>query len=129
MSEVKSMVINAAEAPKDGWDDPGKGRLNWRTLFSGNMTPTDSLTCGVAMLQPGEFLQPHRHAPAEIYFVLAGKGILHLDGKDRAVTVDDAVFIPGNAVHGIRNDGREMLRFLYVFPTDDFDSVAYDFAV
>jgi mannose-6-phosphate isomerase-like protein (cupin superfamily) len=129
MPDIQPMIIATAQAPQDGWDDPAKGKLSWHTLFSGGMTTTHALTCGVAMLQPGEFLLPHRHPPAEIYFVLAGQGIMHLDGKESPIKMDDAVFIPGNMIHGIRNEGPEMLRFLYVFPTDGFDDVTYDFAV
>ena len=30
---VKPFVVDEADAPLDGWDDPVKGRIRWRTLF------------------------------------------------------------------------------------------------
>lgn len=37
------------------------------------------------------------------------------------------VFIPGSAEHGIRNIGKEKLRFFYVLAADDFTDVKYIF--
>jgi oxalate decarboxylase/phosphoglucose isomerase-like protein (cupin superfamily) len=39
-----------------------------------------------------------------------------------------AVFIPGDAEHGIRNSGAIVLRFVYVFPTNSFADVEYRFS-
>ncbi|MCB8978163.1 MAG: hypothetical protein H6657_12140 [Ardenticatenaceae bacterium] len=35
------------------------------------------------------------------------------------------VFIPGDAPHGLRNTGSEVLRLLYVFAVDSLDEVVY----
>lgn len=42
--------------------------------------------------------------------------------------MESVVFIPGNAEHGIRNEGLEVLRWLYVFPCDGFEEVKYVFS-
>jgi mannose-6-phosphate isomerase-like protein (cupin superfamily) len=122
------MVIDEADAPGDAWDDPVKGRIRWRTLFSRGGTPTDGITCGVADLGPGDWLGLHRHVPPEIYYVLAGEGIVTLNGREIAVKTGSAVFIPRMAEHGIRHAGTELLRFFYGFPVDSFDSVEYFFS-
>ena len=127
MPKSRPLVVRADDRNADGWDDPVKGRVGWRTLFSGGLTPTDALTAGVAAFEPGDWLGLHRHAPAEIYYVLAGRGLLTLEGREYEIGAGDAVFIPGNAEHGIRNAGDAMLRFLYVFPVDSFDQVEYRF--
>ena len=95
---VEPIVIDEADAPADGWDDPVKGRVRWRTLFSGDGTPTDGITCGVADLEPGGWLGLHRHAPPEIYFVFAGSGVVTLNGREVGVKAGSAVFIPGMVV-------------------------------
>lgn len=128
MGRVEPLVIQAADQPRDGWDDPVKGRVGWRTLFSGGTTATDALTAGLADLEPGDWLGLHRHAPAEIYYVLEGKGILIIDKAEHQVGPGSAVFIPGDAEHGIRNSGENVLRFVYVFPTDSFADVEYRFS-
>jgi len=124
----RPLVINEAERPIDGWDDPERGRVRWRTLFSKGVSPTEGVTCGVALLGPGDWLARHRHAPPEVYYVLEGAGIVFLDGEERRVEAGDAVFIPGMALHGISQDGEKPLKFFYVFGVDSFDSVTYLFS-
>ena len=125
---VEPLVVDEANAPLDGWDDPVEGRIRWRTLFSKGGTPTDGITCGVADLSPGDWLGLHRHAPPEIYYVFAGSGVVTLDGREMPVKAGTAVFIPGMAEHGIRQTGTETLRLFYAFPVDSFDSVDYLFS-
>ena len=125
---AEPLVLDEADAPQDGWDDPVKGRIRWRTLFSRGGTPTDGITCGVADLNAGDWLGLHRHAPPEIYYVLAGTGVVTLNGREIAVKAGSAVFVPGMAEHGIRQTGAELLRFFYGFPVDSFDSVEYLFS-
>ena len=122
------IVLDEADAPLDGWDDPVKGRVRWRTLFSKGGTPTDGITCGVAKLGPGDWLGLHRHAPPEIYYVLAGAGVVTLAGRETPVTAGTAVFIPGMTEHGIRQTGADTLRFFYGFPVDSFAAVEYLFS-
>jgi mannose-6-phosphate isomerase-like protein (cupin superfamily) len=125
---ARPLVIDEKNAPGDGWDDPVKGRIRWRTLFSKGGTPTDGITCGVADLGPGDWLGLHRHAPPEIYYVLEGAGVVTLNGEDVPVKAGSAVFIPGMAEHGVRQSGTGLLRFFYGFPVDSFDSVEYLFS-
>jgi mannose-6-phosphate isomerase-like protein (cupin superfamily) len=125
---VEPIALDEVDAPQDGWDHPARGRLSWRTLFSKGTTPSESMTCGVAELRPGDWLGLHRHAPAEIYYVLAGAGVMSLDGREIPVKAGSAVFIPGMVEHGIRQTGKEILRLFYSFPVDSFDSVEYRFS-
>ena len=123
-----AQVIRTEEQDRDGWEDPVKGRIGWRTLFSGDRTQTEALTAGVAELQPGGWLGLHRHTPPEIYYVLEGTGIVTLDGVEHKVAAGAAVFIPGDCEHGIRNDATVPLRLLYAFALDSFSQVEYRFS-
>ncbi len=125
---AQPLVVDEADAPRDGWDDPVRGRLRWRTLFSQGLTPTAGITCGVTELGPGDWLGLHRHAPAEIYYVFAGAGIVSLEGREIPVKAGSAAFIPGMAEHGIRQTGDDVLRLFYAFPVDSFDGVEYLFS-
>ncbi len=125
---VLPVVIDEADAPRDGWDDPVRGRLRWRTLFSQGLTQSAGMTCGVTELGPGDWLGLHRHAPPEVYYVFAGAGTLSLEGREIPVSAGSAAFIPGMAEHGIRQTGNEVLRIFYAFPVDSFDSVEYLFS-
>jgi quercetin dioxygenase-like cupin family protein len=128
MNKVEPIVIRPENRSRDGWDDPVKGRIGWRTLFSGDLTPSDGLTAGVAELEPGGWLGLHRHTPAEIYYGLEGHGTVTIEGKDYDLAPGTAVFIPADAEHGVRNIGSGPLRFLYVFPADSFSEIEYRFS-
>ncbi len=126
--QVAPFALDEADAAQDGWDDPVRGRLRWRTLMSKGVTPSNGMTCGVTEFQPGEWLGLHRHAPPEIYYIFAGAGLMSLEGREIPVKAGSAVFIPGMAEHGIRQTGSEILRLFYVFPVDSFDGVEYLFS-
>ncbi|MFZ0599945.1 MAG: cupin domain-containing protein [Roseiarcus sp.] len=126
--QVAPFALDEADAAQDGWDDPVRGRLRWRTLMSKGVTPSNGMTCGVTEFQPGEWLGLHRHAPPEIYYIFAGAGLLSLEGREIPVKAGSAVFIPGMAEHGIRQTGSEILRLFYVLPVDSFDGVEYLFS-
>lgn len=129
MNPPQAVVVHEQDIPFEGWDDAIRGTLVWRTLLSGDRTPTSQLTLGVTELAPGQpspFL-PHRHAQTEIYYVISGQGIVEIDGVEHALRAGSSVFIPGNWPHGARNTGREVLRILYVFAADSFSDIHYVF--
>jgi len=121
------LVRRAEDLPEEGWHD-GRGELTWRTLFSAGSTPTDRMVTGVAQLREDGFLAPHRHDQAETYYVLAGEGVVTLDGAEHPVRAGSAVFLPGGCEHGVRNTGAGTLRVLYVLAADDFAEVEYRFS-
>lgn len=123
----KPVITRAEERPREGWDDPVRGRVAWYTLFSQDIAPTDSMSAGVAEVPAGGQLHLHRHAQPELYYILEGTGIMSIDGQERLVTAGAAIFIPGDAEHGIRGEGGSSVRLLYVFPTDKFSDVVYRF--
>ena len=128
MQNAKPLAVQDNDCRRDSWDDPVKGKIGWRTLFSADATASDSLTAGIAEVKPGGWLGLHRHSPAEIYYVIEGRGVVTVEGAEHHVSPGSAVFIPGNAEHGIRNQGSATLRFLYAFPVDSFAEVEYRFS-
>lgn len=91
------------------------------------MTPTGSLTTGVSAVPPGQTLAPHRHEIVESYFFTQGNGVITLGGDEYDVGAGSAVHIPSLTVHGVRNTGSDTLLFFYVFATDSFADVKYEF--
>ncbi|MGY1712212.1 cupin domain-containing protein [Geodermatophilus sp. SYSU D00758] len=69
-----------------------------------------------------------RPTQAEVYHLVEGGGVVVLDGVEHPVAAGSAVFIPGDAEHGIRNTGDGPLRFVYAFATDSIDDVVYRFS-
>jgi mannose-6-phosphate isomerase-like protein (cupin superfamily) len=122
-------VVHESQVPLEAWDDPARGSVTWRTLLSADRTPSDALTMGVAEVREAGGAGPalHRHAHAEAYFVLSGRGVLHIDGEEYPLAPGAAAFIPGGALHGAHGVGEAPLRLLYVFAADSFDQIRYEF--
>ncbi len=127
--QQQPFVVDEAAVPLEGWNDPVRGVVAWRTLLSGDRTPTEALTMGVAEVveQAGAEARLHRHAQPEAYYILSGHGILTVEGEDRPLSPGTCAFIPGGAWHAARGVGAEPLRLLYVFAADSFDQVIYEF--
>lgn len=122
-------VVQEADRPLERWEAIGRGAVVWRTLFSGDRTATDSLTVGVAEVRQDGSAPPrlHRHAQAEVYYVLSGAGRLRIEDEEHALVPGVAAFIPGGALHGAWATGPEPLRLLYAFAADAFSEVMYEF--
>lgn len=120
-------VVHETDLPLESWDDPARGQVTWRTLFSADSFPSEALSGGIAYVPAGEQLKLHRHAPPEIYFILEGEPVVVIDGVEHACRAGNAVFIPGNAEHGIRNVGRAPAKLFYCFAVDRFSQVEYRF--
>ncbi|HUO47749.1 MAG TPA: cupin domain-containing protein [Acidimicrobiales bacterium] len=50
----------------------------------------------------GGFVDPHSHPTHEFYYVTSGRGIMTIDGEDRAIAQGDLVYIPPDKVHSLR---------------------------
>ena len=129
MSLPRPFIVHEEDCELEGSEAIAPGSVRWRTLISGDRTPTDSLTAGIAELEPGDvrLFRPHKHAQAEVYYILSGEGVVTIAGIEHPVRPGTAVFIPGGAEHGARNTGTEPLRLLYVFPSDSFAEIEYQF--
>lgn len=66
-----------------------------------------------ATVAPGQRTLAHRHERAEeIYFILAGCGLMTLDAETFPVQTGDSILIPPGTAHCIENRGTEALRIL-----------------
>jgi mannose-6-phosphate isomerase-like protein (cupin superfamily) len=125
----RPFVVDESDLPEEAWNDPVRGVVTWRTLLSGDRTPTDSLTLGVAEVtgQAGDPARLHRHAQPEAYFVLSGHGVLNIEGVESPLSPGTCAFIPGGAWHAARGEGPTPLKLLYVFPANSFADIVYEF--
>ena len=67
-----------------------------------------------AALPPGGVSLRHRLTSSEVYHVLEGEGIMHIDGEARAVRGGQTVYIPPGSIQHIENRGSGELRFLCI---------------
>ena len=99
--------------------------VRWKFLIDADFTESSGLSLGMAEIAPGGDLILHYHSPAEIYVVTDGRGILNKSGKLEEIKKGDVVYISENAKHALKNDGKETLKFYWIFPTDRFSEVKY----
>lgn len=127
MSPTKPVIIHEHERDFEQTINLPGGRTRWKTLLSADRTPTDAMTIGITEIEPGQankfFL--HQHAQPEVYYILAGHGVVQISGEEYVLQPGTLVFIPGDAPHGLRNTGDEVLRLLYIFAVDSLDEVVY----
>ena len=126
---VKPFITNAEGRERERWDDPAtRGNVECVRLLSGDVTPTSTFSSGIAEFAPhGGHLAPHRHSHPEIYHIIEGQGIVTVDGAPHTLKTGDTLFIPGDAEHGVVNNGATPFRLFYVFAADRFDEVTYKF--
>lgn len=67
-----------------------------------------------AVVKPGDTTWLHRLRTSEVYFILEGEGIMHIDGESSAVMKGSTVYIPPHASQNITNSGTEDLIFICI---------------
>ncbi|GBF12132.1 cupin domain-containing protein [Tepidibacillus infernus] len=60
----------------------------------------------------------HSHPWPHINYMIQGKGILHIDGKDYEVEEGSFAFVPPNKVHQFSNRGSETFTFICIVPEE-----------
>jgi mannose-6-phosphate isomerase-like protein (cupin superfamily) len=89
------------------------------------------LGCSIAhaYLKPGDASLPHRlKASTEIYYILEGRGRMHIEDHSAQVEPGQAVYIPPGAKQWVENTGSGDLKFLVVVtpPWSDEDEEMCD---
>jgi mannose-6-phosphate isomerase-like protein (cupin superfamily) len=54
----------------------------------------------------------HNHEPEQCYYIIKGKGLMIIEDESKEVAAGDAIFIPSNLKHGIKNIGNNILEYL-----------------
>jgi mannose-6-phosphate isomerase-like protein (cupin superfamily) len=87
-----------------------------RELFNPATDPLPvSHSLAHAVVRPGErTLRHHLDGAAEVYYLIAGRGRMHVGEETRDVRAGDALLIPAGAVQFIENTGGEDLVFLAI---------------
>lgn len=67
-----------------------------------------------ARVSPGLKTVPHKLKSTEVYYIIAGQGLMHIDAESFVVGPDSAVYIRPNSVQYIENTGNSDLVFLCI---------------
>lgn len=75
----------------------------------------DGRTLKMSIVEPGKATHaPHRHPEDEFFFVLEGTAEFFLNGERREVGAYTSLYCPPDSLHGIRNAGDTVLKYLVI---------------
>ena len=67
-----------------------------------------------ATLPSGKSSKPHKMKTTEVYYVLEGEGIMHINNESKKVNSGQAIYIPPTSTQYIENTGKSDLKFLCI---------------
>jgi len=67
-----------------------------------------------AVVPAGQTSCPHRLTTDEVYYILSGKGQMHINDEAAEVTAGDVIEIPPGATQWLANTGSDDLAFLCI---------------
>ena len=60
-------------------------------------------------ISPGKNSRPHIMKTSEMYYILEGKGIMHIDSETKQVNQNDLIFVPPMSKQFLENNGETQL--------------------
>lgn len=107
-------AIEAGREQTAAWRvvEPGKGlTIRVKRLLDRGV----EVMAGIAEFDPGVHYTRHFHDQPEVYFVLAGTGIVHTGRGEVPVGPGAALYLASREVHGVDSLGHEPLRLFWVY--------------
>jgi mannose-6-phosphate isomerase-like protein (cupin superfamily) len=81
-------------------------------LISPHSSSARNLSIQISEVPVGSGQPAHKHAPEQCYYIVRGKGLMMIGDETQQVGAGDAVYIPPDSMHGIRNIGDDTLEYL-----------------
>ena len=75
---------------------------------------TKSLEAGIIRLREGQIDTQSMHSMDEIYYVIEGKGLIAISGKNHQINRGSLVFVPAHTEHRFHGNKGEII-VLYIF--------------
>ena len=67
-----------------------------------------------SIISPGKSSKPHKMKSAEVFFILDGKGIIHVDDESETVEKNQSIYIPPLSKQYLENTGYVDLKVLCI---------------
>jgi len=67
-----------------------------------------------AVVKPGDTTWKHRLTTSEVYYIIEGTGVMHINNESRPVRPGSTVYIPPMASQSITNSGTTDLKFICI---------------
>jgi len=93
----------------------GEGKILFNRVFGEQAFQGPWNFVDYAVLPPGASIGIHAHGDnEELYLVLQGEGIMHLDGEEFPVKEGSVVLNRPGGTHGLRNESQDLLKIFVV---------------
>lgn len=86
--------------------------LTSHMLISPQSSSTKNLSVQISTIPRGSEQPIHAHEPEQCYYIINGTGLMMIEDETREVSSGDAIYIPPNKKHGIKNVGDTALAYL-----------------
>jgi len=83
-------------------------------LHPDKMDITARYSLAHATLKPGSSSYQHALKTSEIYYILEGEGVMHINDESAKVYPEQLIYIPPNSKQYIQNTGKTDLKFLCI---------------
>jgi len=103
-----TMLITKSESV---WCGSYEGLKTWLLIGESN-SGSKEISIQITEVEPQGMQFLHAHEEPQCYYVVRGTGLMIIDEEERGVRDGEAIFIPSNATHGIKNIGSERLVYL-----------------
>jgi len=119
------MIIRKLNDVEPFWSAPPHHR-KLRVLLSPKLKNSNhNLGLGVVEIPPGESGNAHQHTgEQETWYILSGMGKLIIGDVTYEIEPDMVITAPENIPHQILNDGKEVLKAIFIFtpagPEEEF---------
>ncbi len=80
-------------------------------LVSPRTSAAEHLTTTLVEIDPGGEQRVHSHPPEQVYFILAGSGLMTVGAETETVTAGDCILVQSGEAHGLRNNGESVLQY------------------
>ena len=81
-------------------------------LISPQNTSSQNISIQISEVPTGSAQPIHTHEPEQCYYIVKGRGLMMIEDESKEVGPGDAIHIPANLKHGIKNTGDEVLEYL-----------------
>lgn len=102
------MIIFNRENSKSG----GVPGLKSFMLIGEGNSSVSNISLQYSEVELGKEQPLHNHAQEQCYYIIDGEGMMYVGNETCKVQEGDAIYIPSDAVHGIKNIGRKLLKYL-----------------
>lgn len=107
-------ILNYADLEaKDAGEDTSKLTIRW---LIAKETGAERFAMRLFEMEPDGHSPFHNHPWEHEIFILEGEGVAFDGTKEKEIKAGDAIFIPPNEKHQLRNNSKKTLKFLCLIP-------------